>query len=159
MSDEFDPLAPGVFERELGTQPGYLIRRLNQIHLALFAEECAGFGITPLNYSILACIAVQPGVDQAALSVELGVDRQTLINMAGRLEEAGYVRRVVSRFDKRQKLLTLAPRGKALLDSMQEPVSRAHVRTIEALAPEERAVFMDLLMRLVEQQGARRKGK
>jgi len=134
----------------LEDRPGFLIRRLHQIHLALFAEECAGFDVTPVQYSIMSVIAAWPGLDQSALSEEVGVDRSTLANVVARLEEAGYLRRIISRLDKRQKLLTLSTRGKTLLTKMQEPVARAHARTIAILPPETQAVFMELLIKLVD---------
>jgi DNA-binding MarR family transcriptional regulator len=150
MNEVLDTTPLTAFERELASRPGFLIRRLHQIHLALFAEECTGFDVTPVQYSIMTVIAARPGIDQSALSEEVGVDRATLANVVGRLEEAGYLRRIVSRLDKRQKLLTLSSRGKTLLTKMQDPVSRAHARTIEILSPETQAVFMDLLIKLVD---------
>jgi DNA-binding MarR family transcriptional regulator len=139
-----------IFERELALRPGFLIRRLHQIHVALFAEECAGFDVTPVQFSIMSVIAYRPGMDQSQISEEVGVDRATLANVVARLEAAGYLKRVTSRLDRRQKLLNLTQRGKTLLNRMQEPVWRAHTRTIEALEPESQTVFMDLLGQLVD---------
>jgi hypothetical protein len=45
--------------RILGQRPGFLVRRLHQIHLALFAEECKAFGVTPAQYSILTAAAAR----------------------------------------------------------------------------------------------------
>lgn len=141
---------PTAFERDLAQRPGFLIRRLHQIHISLFAEECAGFDVTPVQYSIMSVIAHRPGMDQSQISEEVGVDRATLANVVARLEVAGLLKRIVSRLDRRQKLLTLTPRGKTLLTRMNEPVFRAHARTIEALEPEVRKVFMELLGTLVD---------
>ncbi len=139
-----------LFERDLAQRPGFLIRRLHQIHVALFAEECLGFDVTPVQYSIMSVIAQQPGLDQSQISEEVGVDRATLANVVARLEAAGLLKRITSRLDRRQKLLTLTPKGKNLMTRMREPVFRAHARTIEALAPEDREVFLDLLATLVD---------
>jgi DNA-binding MarR family transcriptional regulator len=54
---------------------------------------------------------------------------------------------------------SLTPRGKALLEHMQGPVRRAHDRTIEALEPEARAVFMASLGTLTDAGRARLRGK
>src|SRR5438046_9479764 len=62
----------------LEARPGFLIRRLHQIHLSLFAEECAPFNVTPVQYSILTAVTAQPGLEQAALAQEVGIDRATL---------------------------------------------------------------------------------
>ena len=35
----------------MSQRPGYLIRRLHQIHVALFQDACGEFEVTPLNFS------------------------------------------------------------------------------------------------------------
>jgi MarR family transcriptional regulator, lower aerobic nicotinate degradation pathway regulator len=139
-----------VFARDLAQRPGFFIRRLHQIHLALFVEECAGFDITPVQYSVMSVIVQRPGLDQAQISEEAGVDRATLANVVARLEAAGLLKRITSRLDRRQKLLTLTARGKTVLGRMHEPVTRAHSRTIAALEPEDRAAFMKYLSILID---------
>ncbi len=136
----------------LAARPGFLIRRMHQIHLALFAEECAAFDITPVQYSIMTVVAVQPGLDQATLAHEVGVDRATLANVVARLEKKMMLRRIAAASDKRLKLVYLVPRGTRLLKEIQGAARRAHERTIEALPPVDRAMFMALLSRLVDAQ-------
>jgi len=75
----------------LSARPGFLIRRLHQIHLSLFAEECAAFKVTPVQYSILTTVAAQPGLEQTALAQEVGIDRATLANVVARLAGRGLV--------------------------------------------------------------------
>jgi DNA-binding MarR family transcriptional regulator len=133
----------------LADRPGFLIRRMHQIHLALFAEECAAFDITPVQYSIMTVAAAQPGLDQAKLAYEVGVDRATLANVVARLEGKSLLHRRPSASDKRLKLVTLSARGIALLEKMLIPVQRAHDRTIAALPIKDRQIFMSLLMKLV----------
>jgi len=48
-------------------RPGYLLRRLHQIHYALFFEECAGFDITPVQYGLLTTLSLNPDLDQNRL--------------------------------------------------------------------------------------------
>jgi len=136
----------------LSLRPGFLIRRMHQIHLALFAEECGAFDITPVQYSIMTVAAAQPDLDQAQLAVEVGVDRATLANVVARLESKGLVRRRLLKSDKRVKLVALSPRGSALLDQMRAAVQRAHDRTIEALSREDQSKLMELLSKLVDAQ-------
>jgi DNA-binding MarR family transcriptional regulator len=141
---------PSAFERELASRPGFLVRRLHQIHVSLFGEECTEFDVTPVQYSIMSVIGQQPGLDQSQISEEVGVDRATLANVVARLEAAGLLRRVTSRLDRRQKLLTLTSKGKNLLVRMRPFVVRAHDRTIAALSPTEQSQFLTLLARLVD---------
>jgi DNA-binding MarR family transcriptional regulator len=138
----------------LAERPGFLIRRMHQIHLALFAEECAAFDITPVQYSILTVAGAQPGLDQATLAFEVGVDRATLANVVARLEGKQLVKRRASAADKRVKLVSLTARGTAVLEEMLLPVQRAHDRTIAALPAAEQAMFLKLLIRLVDVENA-----
>ena len=48
----------------LSQRPGFLIRRLHQIHVALFQEACGEFEITPLQYSLLSALAARETADQ-----------------------------------------------------------------------------------------------
>jgi DNA-binding MarR family transcriptional regulator len=142
-------IAPEAY-RVLARRPGFLVRRLHQIHLALFAEECASFGVTPVQYSILTVAAAQPGLDQAALASEVGVDRATMADVLARLERRGLVRRRRAVRDARLKLVHATVAGRRLLSRMDRHAQRAHERTIAPLAPTERAAFVNALVRLVE---------
>ena len=134
----------------LESRPGFLIRRLHQIHLALFADECAAFGVTPVQFSIMTVAAGQPGLDQMRLAQEVGVDRATLANVVSRLEGRGLLVRRQGRADRRLKLVSLTAKGRRTLAAMQDAASRAHHRTIAALPPAERRAFLAALRRLVD---------
>ncbi|WP_240471378.1 MarR family winged helix-turn-helix transcriptional regulator [Komagataeibacter rhaeticus] len=147
------PVRPDRHEQtgvaRLEARPGFLIRRLHQIHVALFAEECGGFNITPVQYSIMSVAQMRPGLDQSELTQEVGVDRATLANVLARLEKRGLVRRERTVHDRRLKQVHLTPDGVTLLAEMAEPARRAHARTIAALTGADREAFLDGLTRLV----------
>ena len=129
--------------------PGFLIRRLNQIHLALFAEEAAALEITPAQFGVLGAIARHGGRDQSAIAEEIGLDRATLASVAARLEAAGLIRRSVSRTDQRQKLMDLTGRGKTIVTKMQKQAARADERVMVPLNSAELELFLSLLTILV----------
>src|SRR3954453_2343984 len=52
----------------LSERPGFPARRLHQIHVSLFAELCAEFRITPLQYSLLSRLAEIGEADQTTLA-------------------------------------------------------------------------------------------
>ncbi|WP_454915612.1 MarR family winged helix-turn-helix transcriptional regulator [Xanthobacter sediminis] len=135
--------------RDLEERPGFLIRRLHQIHVALFAEECSAEGITPVQYSLLTALDQMGEVEQIALSRAVGLDRTNIADVAARLETRGLLTRAVSPRDKRMKLVTLTEAGRALLERVQDGAARAHARTIAALPPEERQRFLRALRLLV----------
>jgi DNA-binding MarR family transcriptional regulator len=146
MADE----VPGEHWASLSGRPGFLIRRLHQIHLALFAEECGRYGVTPVQFSLLSVVAVRPGLDQSALALEVGVDRATTANVLARLEGNGFLSRSRSAEDSRVKLIHLTQAGRRVLARMDAGARRAHDRTLTGLSPGDRDRFMELLARLVD---------
>jgi DNA-binding MarR family transcriptional regulator len=148
MADRHETDAPTAWD--LANRPGFLIRRLHQIHQAMFAEECGAFGITPVQFSIMSVAAAQPGLEQARLGYEVGVDRTTLANVVARLESRNLLARTTGATDRRLKHVSLTPEGLALLGRIEAPARRAHVRTVEALPEAERQGFLRALARLVE---------
>lgn len=148
MADRYEIDAPTAWD--LANRPGFLIRRLHQIHQAMFAEECGAFNITPVQFSIMSVAAAQPGLEQARLGYEVGVDRTTLANVVARLESRSLLARTARATDRRLKQVSLTQKGLDLLARIEAPARRAHVRTVEALPEAERDMFLRALARLVE---------
>ncbi|MFN6994775.1 MAG: MarR family winged helix-turn-helix transcriptional regulator [Aquincola tertiaricarbonis] len=134
----------------LFTRPGFLIRRLHQIHTWLFTEETQAFNITPVQYSLLTALAEHGEMDQNTLAYEIGLERTSVAEVLPRLEARGVVERQQAEHDKRVKLVKISRKGRALVKRMAEAAQRAHDRTIEQLPPEERERFMLQLIKLVE---------
>lgn len=138
----------------LEQRPGFLIRRLHQIHVALFMEECAPEGITPVQYSILTALEQLGPSEQIALSRAVGLDRANIADVITRLVERRFVQRHVSKVDRRKKVAELTDVGRGLLARLESSVARAHERTVEALPEQMRAQFLDSLLLLVETNNA-----
>jgi len=136
--------------RALQERPGFLVRRLHQIHVALFMEECASEGMTPVQYSVLTALEQIGATEQVVLSRAVGLDRTTTAEVIARLEQRKLVKRRASSKDKRMKTASLTEVGKALLERVQISAARAHSRTLAPLSPADRTVFLKSLMKLVE---------
>jgi DNA-binding MarR family transcriptional regulator len=121
--------------------PGHLIRRAHQISTALFAEECAGFDLTSVQYAALVAIRANPEVDATRLSALIAFDRSTLGDVLERLEAKGWVLRSPSPTDRRAKLLRLTLEGERLLRAVEPAVRRVQQRLLEPLAPADRAML------------------
>jgi DNA-binding MarR family transcriptional regulator len=152
-------LNSGLPDHDPPGHAGFLIRRLHQISVALFAEECETLDITPTQFGIMLAIAAQPGIDQSTAAEERGVDRATMASIVARLEQNGYIRRVTGRADRRQKLLTLTAAGKKLLAKAQAPAERATERALEPLSPRERKALKRLMEKLVEANNSHGRAK
>lgn len=134
----------------LYTMPGHLIRRAQQISTALFAEECAAFDLTSVQFAALMAIRANPGVDATRLSQLIAFDRSTIGGVLDRLEGKGWIGRGPSPGDRRIKLIELTGEGAALLDRVQPAVHRVQQRILSPLAPEDRSTMLRLLGILTE---------
>ncbi|HLT27040.1 MAG TPA: MarR family transcriptional regulator [Zeimonas sp.] len=131
-------------------KPGHLIRRAQQIAVAIFMEECAGFDLTPVQYAALTAIDANPGLDATRLSYLIALDRSTIGSVLERLEAKGWVERTPEANDRRIKRLRIRPAGRRLLADVEEAVERAQQRIVAPLDADERRIFLRLLARLVE---------
>lgn len=130
--------------------PGYLFRRMQQIAVAIFVEECRAFDLTPVQYAALIAIHTHPGIDATRLSAVIAFDRSTLGSVIMRLEFKRLIERKPAREDKRVKLLYLTRTGAALLRDIGSTVDRAQARMLEPLKPADRRVLTALLTQLVD---------
>ncbi|MDA9394836.1 transcriptional regulator [Bradyrhizobium sp. CCBAU 45394] len=130
--------------------PGYLFRRMQQIAVSIFMEECKAFDLTPVQYGALIAIHTHPGIDATRLSAVIAFDRSTLGSVIERLQAKDYIERKPAPEDKRIKLLYLTKSGAAILREIIPAVERAQARMLEPLKPADRKALMGLLVQLVD---------
>jgi DNA-binding MarR family transcriptional regulator len=136
--------------QDLHGKPGHLIRRSQQIAVALFMEECSACDITPIQYAILSVLAAYPGIDQSTLAGLAALDRATIGDVVARLVRRRLISRAPDARDRRSRVLTLTPRGRRLLEAAEAPVRRAQRRILAPLSAAERKTFLALLAKLVD---------
>lgn len=131
-------------------RPGFLIRRLHQIHTALFNEECGKGSVTPIMYSILSALAQTGPIDQTTLARQIAVDKTNMVDVLERMRKRGLIRRRTSSKDRRVRLTALTDEGRQVLDGIDERAERAHRRTIEDLTADEQRTLMALMTKIIE---------
>jgi DNA-binding MarR family transcriptional regulator len=132
------------------TAPGYLFRRMQQIAVALFMEECKAFDLTPVQYAALIAIRTHPGIDATRLSAVIAFDRSTLGSVIERLEAKQFIERKPGSMDKRVKLLHLTRAGATVLREIMPFVDRAQARMLQPLKPADSKTLLALLTQLVD---------
>lgn len=134
----------------LEEMPGFRIRRLQLISVAIVLEETQGFGITPVQFSTLTAIQREPGLDQRTLAKRVGLDTSTLGCVIDRLEAQGLVVRNNSPCDRRVRLLQITAAGVKLLREIDPHMHKAQLRMLAPLTAEQRRDFMNTLQILIE---------
>ena len=146
MTTTKTPTTTGV---DIDTLPGHLIRRLQQIAVAVFLQETEAQAITPVQYAALQTIQGAPGIDQRSLARSIGFDTSTIGGVIDRLEARGLVQRHTAPEDRRVRQLMLTPEGAALLQQVVPGMLRAQERMLAPLSPTERKEFLRMTQLLV----------
>src|SRR3954451_20811222 len=142
--------APQITIDAVYAAPGYLFRRMQQIAVSIFMEECKAFDLTPVQYAALVAIHTHPGIDATRLSAVIAFDRSTLGSVIERLESKAFIERKPAREDKRVKLLYLTRAGAATLRDIMPSVEQAQARMLQPLKPADRKTLLALMTQLVD---------
>lgn len=131
-------------------KPGHLIRRAQQIAVAIFLEECAAFDLTPVQYAALVAVRDNPGIDATRIAGMVAFDRTTVSGVLERLESKGLIARTANEADRRAKLLEATSAGKKILKKAEPTVEAAQQRILAPLNGREQIELMRLLTKLVD---------
>jgi MarR family transcriptional regulator, lower aerobic nicotinate degradation pathway regulator len=143
-------LMPADEATALWERPGFLVRRLHQISVAIFMDEMDGIDITPVQFGALSIVEARPGIDQSTLARDLGIDRANVADVVARLVAGGHIVRKPSKTDRRVKTIFITDQGAQHLREANRRFSRVHRRLLQPLSSGERETFLELLMRLIE---------
>jgi DNA-binding MarR family transcriptional regulator len=129
--------------------PGHLVRRAQQIAVALFMAELGSEDVTPVQFAFLNAVMDTPGGDQITLAGRVAFDAATSGAVIGRLEAKGWLQREADPLDRRRKLLWLTASGQEATLRMKQAVERVQNNLLQPLNAKEAEVFVSLLSKLV----------
>jgi DNA-binding MarR family transcriptional regulator len=128
--------------------PGHLLRRCQQIAVAVFLEECRDFELTPLQFALLSALDRFGSMDQVTLGAAL--DRTTIIVALKRLEEREFITRTISEKDKRANIVAITDAGRQTYRDVSPSVLRAQKSMLSPLNARERAQLIALLKKMAD---------
>lgn len=130
-----------------GMQLTILLRRASQTADALLSQALVDFSpITARQYMLLQAIGTQT-LRQVDLSARTGIDRSTMVELLGRMEKRGWVKRPYSRRDGRARLVRLTEIGMDVRSRAGEAARQADLRLAQLLGAQS-AKFAHLLERI-----------
>jgi MarR family transcriptional regulator, lower aerobic nicotinate degradation pathway regulator len=143
-------LAPPAPSRLFADAPlmerfGFLIRRLHQIHVALFMQEAKSLDITTIQFTALSVLHQRGEIDQSELAVHVGIDRANVSDVMRRLLNKGYVDVRINPAHGRKRLVQLTAEGASFLKLADQCALRAQERTVSSLTQKDQNVFAALL--------------
>ena len=132
---------------------GHLIRRLHQLSTQVFVQrtQAAGYDLTPIQFAALDAIHNHPGTYQATVAELIAYDRATIGGVIERLEQKGWVARVVSERDRRARELSLTPEGQRTFKALVPVVRDLQDEILQSLGEADRTRFLKLARQAVGQ--------
>jgi DNA-binding MarR family transcriptional regulator len=129
-----------------------LARHLHQICIAATADTLGPEGLTNPHFGVLINLSPltgKPGIDQITLAARMVIDRARASQLVDDLEAMGLVERRVNGADRRARILVLTQRGERLRARLYPAVRASQMSVLATLAPKERELLLDLLVRVV----------
>lgn len=125
---------------------GHLIRRLNQISTQVFMHrmQAAGYDLTPVQFAALDAIHATPGLEQARIAARIAYDKATLGGVIDRLEQKGFIKRSISKSDRRAREVRLTNRGLKMYNEILPIVADLQSEILSGLEPAEQEQFLSL---------------
>lgn len=130
---------------------GHLIRRLNQISTTVFHQRIqqAGYDLTPVQFAAMQALRLHPDIEQAQVAALIAYDRATIGGVIDRLEQKGYVSRVVSKQDRRARQCRLTSQGNTAIETIIPVVESLQQEILGGLNTKERQQFIALAQKAV----------
>lgn len=134
------------------TQIGNLIRRAQQLHLALWGQ-IVSTEITSAQYSILVMLHRLGEASQRDLCHSVDLDRSTIADLVRRMELAGLITRRRALEDARRNVVTLTERGRSECVRLTPKVREVQQELIGHLDEEEATALFSSLQRILKPAG------
>lgn len=130
----------------LDDQIGYVLRRVTQRHLAVFAAAIPE--VTTTQFAVLARLIETGPVSQNQLGRAAAMDAATIKGVVDRLARLGLVSTAADLADRRRLTVALTDAGSALFETRVRTALQVSDETLAPLTGDERMQLMALLARL-----------
>lgn len=118
---------------DLSNNLGYRVRRTQLWVFKDVSRRLAPFDLSPAQFSVLAVIDANPGINQLTIASALDIERAGLGRLVDRLEQQGMVTRTASAVHPRYYVLHLTAAGAKLLDRVRPLIAESEKALAERL--------------------------
>lgn len=132
----------------LDEQVGFLMRRAQQRHIAIFQRIMGDNGPTPTQFAAMSKLSAGEEISQNLLGRMTAMDPATIKGVIARLEERGLVERLPDPDDQRRVRVRLSAKGREAIPGLLEKAKAITAATLAPLSREEAERLLALLARL-----------
>jgi len=124
--------------RPMGMRMAMIVRQWR----AVIDDAILETGLTQSSWTVMMQLKqLGDNVSVSELAEVQGIELPPLMRTLTQLEKQGYLLRVTSPYDKRIRLLTLTPEGKAVLVTLSQVIETFQARVSQNVAPEHLDIF------------------
>jgi DNA-binding MarR family transcriptional regulator len=133
---------------ELSDQIGHLLRRAYQRHTAIFQRRISDLDVTAIQFAVLVAIRDGGIMPLTRVGAATAIDPATLRGVISRLSERDLITSQHDEEDRRQRLVSLTPAGRDLVDRLLPDALEITRETLSPLNPAEILAVGFLLKKL-----------
>ncbi|MBL8581383.1 MAG: MarR family transcriptional regulator [Rhizobiaceae bacterium] len=130
----------------LDDQIGFLLRKANQRHVAIFASRIGD--LTPPQFAALARLHEVGPTSQNQLGTLIAMDAATIKGVIDRLGARGLVEQTRHKDDRRRLVVSLTPAGRETIGNLLQVAGAISAETLAPLSEREAATLLRLLARI-----------
>lgn len=124
--------------RPMGMRMAMIVRQWR----AVIDDAILDTGLTQSSWTVMMQLEqLGENVSVSELAEVQGIELPPLMRTLTQLEKQGYLLRTTSPYDKRIRLLTLTPDGKAVLKTLTRVIGEFQARVSQNIAPEHLDIF------------------
>ena len=147
-NEEDKPAGDALDQSRLTHLVGYAASRAAITMRRVFARHFEPLGLKVVEFSILMLVAANAEVNQKQIGAALDISAPNLAVTLDRMVERGWVERVRGTRDRRAMHIHLTPLGEAFVQRAEKIASTMEHATLRVLSPAERALLIELLMKV-----------
>lgn len=110
-----------------------------------FDQRARHLGLTRAQWSVIATLARNEGIKQAALADLLEIEPITLCRQIDRMEEGGWIERRADPTDRRARLPHLTPKAHAVLEQGRALAAGLYAEALAGLPSDAEAKLVEML--------------
>ncbi|AYG62389.1 MarR family transcriptional regulator [Rhizobium jaguaris] len=131
-------------------QVGHLLRKAYQRHLSIFQEGTIDPDLTSVQFVTLCALHDLGPSSQVELVKATSVDQATIRGIVDRLKARGLIELSKDEADGRKVIISILPKGEALLQAMYPQARQISEKTMARLNPAERVALLFLLRKIAD---------
>src|SRR5215813_4045226 len=127
---------------------GFLLHDVSRLLRRRFDQRARTIGLSRAQWSVMAHLSRNEGINQSALADILEIEPITLVHQLDRLETAGWIERRLDPADRRVRLLYLKELGRTILGKLQKLGIETKAEAVSGLTATEQDALIDSLTKI-----------